>query len=198
MARTRKITDEQILEAAQAVFLEQGTGASTLAIAERAGISEASIFKRFSTKENLFFKSMGLPGVPPWLPFLEETAGQGDLQDNLKTLGLRILEFFKENLPKIIMLMSKGVLVPDEIMSGESSPPMRNLRALTQFFATEMSVGRIRQQNPRMVAIFFMSGLKNYVMLSRMSAPLPEPEAYVEAMVEIFLGGVGTGKSQRD
>lgn len=56
MARSRSITDEQILEAARAVFLEDGFSASTLEIARRAGISEASIFKRFSTKENLFLQ----------------------------------------------------------------------------------------------------------------------------------------------
>ncbi|MEL6856690.1 MAG: TetR family transcriptional regulator, partial [Cyanobacteria bacterium J06607_13] len=42
MARPRKITIEQILEAAQAVFLEKGFGASTQEIASAAGISEGS------------------------------------------------------------------------------------------------------------------------------------------------------------
>ena len=55
MARTRTISDEQILDAAQAVFLEQGPQATTSAIADRAGISEGTIFKRFPTKQALFF-----------------------------------------------------------------------------------------------------------------------------------------------
>jgi AcrR family transcriptional regulator len=45
MARPPKITNEEILAAARQVFLEQGEGGSTLEIAEKAGISEASIFK---------------------------------------------------------------------------------------------------------------------------------------------------------
>jgi AcrR family transcriptional regulator len=45
MARIPKITNEQILEAAREVFLEKGFSGSTLEIAARSGVSEASIFK---------------------------------------------------------------------------------------------------------------------------------------------------------
>ena len=54
MPRPRTITDEQIVEAARAAFLEQGFSATTAEIARRAGISEGTLFKRFATKEDLF------------------------------------------------------------------------------------------------------------------------------------------------
>jgi Bacterial regulatory proteins, tetR family len=65
MARTPKITNEAILAVAQQLFLEQGEKASTLEIANKAGISEASIFKRFATKQALFLAAIGITAPPP-------------------------------------------------------------------------------------------------------------------------------------
>ena len=185
MARTRKITDKQILKAAQAVFLEKGFGASTLEIAERAGISEGSIFKRFATKEKLFLAAMGLSDLPPWLSSLETIVGQGDLKENLKAIGLKVIGFFQENLPKMMMVMSKGLPMPT-IMRSNTAPPIRNLKALTQFFEQEMALGRMQASNPQIVAQIFMGSLMSYVFLNRMSAPLPEAQEYVDLMVEMF------------
>jgi AcrR family transcriptional regulator len=50
MARPSTIFNQQILDAARAEFLAHGfTKASTVDIARRAGVSEGSIFNRFST-----------------------------------------------------------------------------------------------------------------------------------------------------
>src|SRR5882762_504227 len=46
---------QQLLEAAAFVFAERGfEGAATLSIARRAGVSEALLFRHFSSKKNLF------------------------------------------------------------------------------------------------------------------------------------------------
>ena len=196
MARTRKITDEQILKAAQAVFLEKGFGASTLEIAERAGVSEGSIFKRFSTKEKLFLAAMGLSNLPPWLPFLDTIVGQGELKENLKIIGLKVIGFFQENLPKMMMLRSKGLLLP-AMMQSSSAPPIRNLKAMTKFFEQELAFGRIQASNPQTVAMIFLGSLMNYVLLKQISAPLPEAEDYVESMVETFWKSIQPNELKR-
>ncbi|MEO0458349.1 MAG: TetR/AcrR family transcriptional regulator [Cyanobacteria bacterium P01_A01_bin.114] len=186
MARTRKITDEQILKAAQAVFLEKGFGASTLEIAEQAGVSEGSIFKRFSTKEKLFFTAMGLSDISSWLSFLETVVGQGDLKENLKTIGLRAMEFSQEHLPKMMMLMSKGVPAPTMLRSA-SAPPIRNLKALTRFFEKEIALGRMQTNSPQVIAQMFAGSVMNYVFLSQMAPVLlPEPQEYIDSVVEIL------------
>lgn len=45
--------DERILQAARAVLAEQGPDASTAAIARRAGVGVAALFRRYPTKEEL-------------------------------------------------------------------------------------------------------------------------------------------------
>lgn len=48
-------TEQKILDAALKVFAEKGyIGATTVAIAEKAGFSEKTLFRKFETKENLF------------------------------------------------------------------------------------------------------------------------------------------------
>jgi AcrR family transcriptional regulator len=185
MARTRKISDEQILEAAEAAFLKAGFSASTSDIAKAAGISEGSIFKRFATKENLFLKALGLPDPTPWLPFLKSTVGQGDLKQNLKILALQMIDFFQENLPKIMMVMAKGIPLPPMIRS-KFAPPVYNLKVLTQFFEQEISLGRMQTDNPQAAALMFIGSLMNYAFIKQMDNSLPEPKDYVESMVDFF------------
>jgi AcrR family transcriptional regulator len=53
---------EQILLAARQVFLESGfTGARTREIAERAGITEAFLFRRFTSKEEMYQAAVEQP-----------------------------------------------------------------------------------------------------------------------------------------
>ena len=48
-------TEKKILEAALNLFAEKGyTGATTRVIAEKAGVSELTLFRKFKTKKNLF------------------------------------------------------------------------------------------------------------------------------------------------
>jgi TetR/AcrR family transcriptional regulator len=48
-------TEQKILEAALNLFAEKGyTGATTRVIAEEAGVSELTLFRKFKTKKNLF------------------------------------------------------------------------------------------------------------------------------------------------
>ncbi|MBW4635178.1 MAG: TetR/AcrR family transcriptional regulator [Iphinoe sp. HA4291-MV1] len=188
MGRSRTITDEQILEAARAVFLEDGFGASTQEIARQAGISEASIFKRFSTKENLFFAALGISITPDWINDLKTLSGQGDLKENLIVLSQRILDFFRDTMPRMMMIAAKGKLPqmkmpilesPETIRKLASSglkqpampspPPMQSLhvlvlKALTQFFEQELQLGRIRPCAPDILAHMLLGSLTHYTL----------------------------------
>jgi AcrR family transcriptional regulator len=172
MGRSRKITDEQILLAAREVFLAEGFGASTLEIARREGISEGSIFKRFKTKEALFFTAMGVPKIPPWIESLQELLGQGDLKENLVFLSLQILEFLWAALPRAIMIRSRGGLLPG--MGGSEPPPLRrDTESLAQFLEQESKLGRIRPCNTATIASVILGTLTHYVLSEVMTPPLP-------------------------
>ena len=61
MPRKKTISDETILQSCRATFLESGIGVSTRRLAQEAGVSEAVLFQRFTTKDELFFTAMRLP-----------------------------------------------------------------------------------------------------------------------------------------
>ncbi|MEH2243946.1 TetR/AcrR family transcriptional regulator [Nostoc sp.] len=175
MARTPRITNQQILEAARQVFLQQGFGASTLEIAQQAGISEASIFKRFSTKEELFFAAMGIPEKPPWVNELESLCGKGNLKENLINICLQIMEFYREVLPQIMMLRSRGNAMPE--LGGKEPRPMLDVKVLTAFLEREINQDRLRSCDAKTVAHILVGSVMNYVFLEQMSSQVSMPTA---------------------
>ena len=60
MPRTQTITDERLLQAARAEFLEHGINVTSAAIARRAGVSPGILFHRFGSKEALFAAAMNV------------------------------------------------------------------------------------------------------------------------------------------
>jgi AcrR family transcriptional regulator len=192
MGRSRVITDKQILEAAREIFLAEGFGASTVEIARRAGVSEGSIFKRFATKEKLFFAAMREGSTPQWVRDLNSIIGQGDLKQNLVGLSYQVIEFLREFVPRIVMAQSKGTISPDLV--GLDEPPLsRDLKALTVFFCEEMKLGRIRAGNPEIPARILLGALTSHVLMEQMdiSPTKPESPGYLEELIDSLLQSVG-------
>lgn len=192
MARIAKITNQQILDAAREIFLEQGFGASTLEIAQKAGISEASIFKRFSTKEELFFASMGIPEKSPWGKKLNTLVGKGNLKQNLVELCLQILEFNRQIMPRLMMLRSRGNAI-SEMLSRADSRPSRDLKTFTNFLEKEIEQGRLRSGDPKTIAMILLGSLMNYVFLEQIhpTGDVPADEqTFVHNLVDIVWEGI--------
>lgn len=192
MARTPKITNEQILDAAREIFLQQGFGASTLDIAQKAGISEASIFKRFTTKEELFFASMGIPEKSPLVKELEAISGKGNLKQNLIKLCLQIIEFNRQVVPRLMMLRSRGNAMP-EMKNKRDSRPIRDLKVFTNFLEKEIEQGRLRPSDPQTIAMILLGSLMNFVFLEQMHPldDIPTNELmFVEQLVDIVWQGI--------
>ena len=58
MGRQKTISDEQVLRVARDLFRDKGHTATTREIAQAAGISEAILYQRFGSKDDLFFAAM--------------------------------------------------------------------------------------------------------------------------------------------
>ena len=101
MARTKKISDEQILEAARVVFAERGFAATTAQIATQAGISEGSIFRRWKSKDELLIDALEL-SFPAFHDDLERMKDSDlTVEQQFTALGNSLVEFFLQNMPKI-------------------------------------------------------------------------------------------------
>ncbi|OUL27163.1 TetR family transcriptional regulator [Nostoc sp. RF31YmG] len=192
MARVPRITNQQILTAAREAFLQKGFGCSTQEIAQKIGISEASIFKRFSTKEELFFAAMGIPETPPWVKEMESLSGKGELKENLIQLCLGILEFHRDVMPRIMMLRSRGNALPELGVKLESKP-IQDIKLLTAFLEHEIEQGRLRACQPQAIAHILLGSLMNYIFLEQISSPeyIPTDElVFIQNLVDILWQGI--------
>jgi AcrR family transcriptional regulator len=188
MARTQTISEARILKAARQVFLEQGFSAPATEIAARAGISSGSIFKRFETKEDLFFAAMTCESE--WSGGLEKLVGHGELKVNLEAIANAIFSFAREMLPRSMMSWSlRHCANPSE---GQETPVARDIRLLSDFLKAEQKIGRLRPSLDTQVAATTIVGtMMSYAMLEVVSGQQHEnPEAFIESFIDTFWKGL--------
>jgi AcrR family transcriptional regulator len=196
MARAASIRDETILQAAQEVFLARGIQATTAEVAERAGVSEGTIFNRFRSKDELFRAAMLSRGDRiPWVESLDGRIGQGQVRDHMLELGLQIIEFFRALMPLMMMSWSKrGPGALPHILSEPNPPPVMAMRKLMGYFEAEARAGRIRGTSPAVLARTYVGGLQNFVffeLLLRGREPSPlGAEEFVQGHVGVIWAGI--------
>jgi AcrR family transcriptional regulator len=196
MARPTKISDERILDAARRVFLERGISGTTAEVARVASVAEGSIFKRWKTKQELFFAALAPDDVdPPWLSYLSERVGCGDLQTHLAEVGQQAIDFFRRLMPLMMMSWSNpsanGIPAP---LDRPNSKPVRVLKKLAGYFEAEMRLGRIARRDPEVVARIFVGGIQQFAFLelitrSHHELPLPD-EMFVRGLVNLIWNGI--------
>jgi AcrR family transcriptional regulator len=104
MTRPKTISDEAILAVAREVFRTQGHAASTREVARQAGISEAVLYQRFGTKDDLFFASM-VPSAPDIEKLLGPDPPTKDGRAFVHDVVLRMAAYFGEVIPLAIHVM---------------------------------------------------------------------------------------------
>jgi AcrR family transcriptional regulator len=199
MARPPKITNEEIITVARQVFLEKGAGASTLVIAERAGISEAAIFKRFGTKQALFLASMGISDNHPWVSVLSKGTPTPAIRQDLIAICTQILEVYQEVMPRVFMMMTQGNLsFPPPILVP---PPIRDAQLLAGYLERAIAKGYIKPCNAITVAHAIVGAINSYVItqnmpklpfsaLSLLQIDSIEPELFIQNLIDIVWAGI--------
>jgi AcrR family transcriptional regulator len=105
MGRHKTISDEEVLRIARDIFRAKGHNATTREIAQAAGISEAILYQRFTSKDDLFFAAM-TPRIPDIDALLGPKEPPDDAQRYLRTVVARLGEFFGEVLPLALRMMT--------------------------------------------------------------------------------------------
>lgn len=196
MARPVSIKDETIIEAAREIFLERGIQATTAEVAERAGVSEGSIFKRFKSKLDLFRAAMGDQFFEPeWVRDLPGRVGKGDVRENLFAIGMGMVTFFRALMP--MMMMSWSNPAPNGLphaFQGPNPAPVRALKQLIGYFEAEMREGRLRRQDPEIAARAFVGAINHFVffeVVHHASGELPlAAESYIRGLVDLLWAGI--------
>jgi len=104
MGRQKTISDDEVLRIARELFRARGHTATTREIAEAVGVSEAVLYQRFGSKDELFFAAMHPRG-----PDIEALLGQPeegeDAHAYLRAVVVRMGRYFGEIIPLALRVM---------------------------------------------------------------------------------------------
>ena len=189
MARTKTISDEDLLQIAREVFVKSGIAASSKEIARQAGVSEGILFQRFSTKEELFFAAM----TPPQLDLkaiFEHPKAEG--QALIEKITFAMVDYFRSLMPVLIPLMSHPSFVFEDFARRQPDSPIVALRRqLIAFMIREKYAGRIGDVDPGAAALVIWSTAHSVAFFEHLGAHEGlMPVALVRAAVQCLWGGM--------
>lgn len=167
MARPRQISDTEILEVARSCFIEQGPSVSTTVIADQLGISQAALFKRFGTKQELMLAALMPPERPAWIQAVERGPDERPVQQQLQEIARSIADFFDTLIPRIATIKASGLDMAKLLNCRyEVPPPLRGATALIAWLQALKDQGRIGPCDPTTTALMLIGALQGRAFLS--------------------------------
>lgn len=165
MGRAKRVGDEELLAVAREAFTEKGTAVSTREIARRAGVSEAVIFQRHATKEDLFFAAM----VPPPIDLealLQHDSKESDPKARLNSVAMSMVEYLRQVVPILLPLMSHPSFDFEEFAKSHPDSSLARLRTvLIEYLIAESQKGNISPDNPLGAGLTLFSSLFGIAVL---------------------------------
>ncbi|MDA2563389.1 MULTISPECIES: TetR/AcrR family transcriptional regulator [Bacillus cereus group] len=161
---TKISAKERILEAAISLFGEKGySSTTTREIAEKAKVSEVTIFRHFGNKEKLFKEGIILKTTPVAILADLTTKLTGDVEHDLNLLGNIYMEI---NIPKVSQIWA--VLIEarqNEEMKGLFNEiNMRLINHLVTYLNKLHGKGEIPLKDFKLISAMFYGQLFTYLI----------------------------------
>lgn len=191
---------QAILEAARRLFLAQGLQvASVDAIAREAGVSKATLYGYFASKEALF-SAVAEAQCRQHAEFIVALdAETSDIRAALSAFGVGLLTFMMapDNVAIFRQIVAEAARSPDIGRAFYEAGPVSGLRRLAAFFDRAQQKGRLRKSDPAVMADHFMAIMKGGLHLRALFSvgDLPGPDeigAHVAAAVDAFMRAYAT------
>ena len=193
----------QMLAAARALFMAQGYGAVSMdAVARAAGVSKATLYAHFSSKDQLFATIIGDAcrtniAAEGFLPAVK-IASLDDLRAALTRFGQRMIRFFlkPDSLAIHRIVMAESARFPELGQAFYDNGPVRVRASLALWLAEQARSGWLHLPDPATAAEHFIALVRGSLYL-RASLNLPrdperpDPEETVVAVVDMFLRAYG-------
>ncbi len=158
MARPRQVSDEQIDQAARETFLKHGAGAPVSLIARSLNVSQAALFHRAQSKEELLLRALR-PHLPQALAILAAGPHAGAIGPQLSSTLLGLLTYLTQVVPCISVLRGAGLPVDQTRAVGEP-PTVALRRLLTLWLSQAAQRGQTRLAAPSVIAEALLGALE--------------------------------------
>ncbi|SRR5258706_9683692 len=189
MSRPKSIENDALLRIAREVFLESGAFGSTKEIAKRAKLSEAALFKRFSTKAELFVAAMAPPAADTDAILLRARA-EKDPRRALQQLTRSVLAYYRSALPSILHLITHPAIGIGALHDRLGHPQPLDL-AIAGFLKEQQAAGRIHAPNVQAAAMMLVTALHSVVLFELMGVHGGSvSDAQLSAMTDVLWTGL--------
>lgn len=191
MGRHKTIGDDELLRVAREVFRGSGHTATTRDIARAAGISQAVLYQRFGSKEDLFLQAMTpeLPDVHALLGPYPPRSAKADL----KRIAERLVDFFASMTPTLLHVLAHPDLGADRLHKWHARLPFIPIvQGLTERLRRLQADGLIAATNAEAAAHTLVAAAHAGAMLETMmhGAHAEHRAAKVGALVEVVWSGL--------
>jgi AcrR family transcriptional regulator len=195
-------TEDKILIAAAELFAEKGYAATTTrAIAQRAGVNEVTLFRRFENKAGIL-RALGerwaatqAGFVAPKMPDPEDTRGTIDALARMEVtnairdggVAMRLI-LDAQSVPEVAEIMGSG--------------PGDNMQGVADYFAGRQAAGDLRTDiSPALMAETFFAVTSTLVMSRQLLGHAGTAEELgtderMEQIVDLFWSGVRNGRTE--
>jgi AcrR family transcriptional regulator len=187
---------QEIIDAAMAVFAQNGFGgATTRAIAENAGISEAMIYSHFRNKEDLYTAIIDekLQESEPLYYPLDAIRNRDD-QRVFATIVSNYLQRHGEDTTLLRVLLFSGLEGHQLAGMFVAGPVRKFFEFLADYIRERIDEGAFKSVNPEIAARCLLGMVHYFVLLRRIlgdeTLNAIEPTEATETIVNIFCHGI--------
>ncbi len=197
-----------VLDAAAALFMAQGYGAVSMdAVAREAGVSKATLYAHFASKDQLFATIIGEACRSKMVAadVLVDThiSTTSDVGDALRTFGIRMMQFLLEPNTQAIyrVVVAECIRFPELGQAFYDGGPAHFLAFFSNWISEQIRAGRLRAADPMVAAEQFVALIRGGIQM-RISVGLPvncdhaSVERHVEDAVDTFLRAFGADQRQ--
>ncbi|MDI6712494.1 MAG: helix-turn-helix domain-containing protein [Anaerosomatales bacterium] len=185
---------DKILEAAAELFARNGyAGTTTRAIAERAGVNEVTLFRRFGSKRGLLEALAERAAKRQVERAARRVVPAGGARERLLAFAKLEVESAQEDGGLALRLAFEAASEPDVAAVLRSSMP-DNLRSLAEYIADRQRAGEVRGDVAPEVLAEALFALTSSFVMHRMVVRGPDAaravdEQEVERLFEVFWTG---------
>ncbi|HVA38626.1 MAG TPA: helix-turn-helix domain-containing protein [Candidatus Dormibacteraeota bacterium] len=166
---------ERILAATIAILRSEGlSGATTRAIAQRAGVAEGSIYRHFEDKTDLVqtaVREHALPAVLEAAQSLLAKAGSGRVRDHVRALLETLYAFYRDVVPLMAAVAAEQETLESFRRGFErrAGGPQRASEPIAAYLRTEQGLGRVAPEiDPDATAVMLLGACFYQAFMERL------------------------------